>query len=261
MTVVPLFAENMMPLVDKLIHHVLQNNDILSAKILRNLSVWTRRLQISIEIALENGDNKPISLLCKDHSRFVKHIERECPDECPMFFNNYRSFKFWDRHIEKIALKCSIAEDDDLLLELIGIINHFTINDMPPSLSWSSISQKYSLIALLRRCTVPGISHIDIHMEAVILCNQICSHAEGASLFGKSKLITFMIQLIYDSEGGIDFILQILCLCETLMPYDEQRNELLLETGELNESGNECLLLICNKDFFFISPFSKMHFK
>lgn len=233
MTVVPFFAEEMMPLIDKLIHHVLKNNDILSVKILRNLSVWTRRLQISIEIALENGDDRPISLLCKNPSRFVKHIERECPDECPMYFNNYRSFKFWDRHIEKIALKCSTTEEDDLLLELIGIINHFTINDMPPSLSWSSISQKYSLIALLRRCTVPGISHKDISMEAVILCNQICSHAEGVSLFGKSKLITSIVQLFDDCDGDTDFILQILCLCETLIPYDEQRKELLLETDVL----------------------------
>ncbi len=231
MTVVPFFAEAMIPLIDKLIHQVLDRGDILSAKILRNLSVWTRRLQISIEQTLASKDDKSISLLTKDPSKYVKHVKQECADENPMYFNNYRSFKLWDRHIEKIASFCSHLDNDDLLLEVLSILNHLTINDMAPSLSWTSICHKYSIIPLLRRCTVPGMNHTDIYMEVVILCNQICSHVGGASLIGRAKLIRSIIQLCDECDEDTEFLFQILCLCETLICHDESRKEILFETG------------------------------
>ena len=236
MSTVPRFVEAMLPLIDNLVHQVLQKHNILAAKILRNISIWTRRLQIDIEMTLETADYTSINLTTRDPSKFVKHIEMECPDECPSYFNNYRSFKFWDRHIEKIASLCSKTINDNLLVELLSILNHFTINDMSPSLSWTSISQKYDIIPLLRRCTTPGMSCGDINMEAVILCNQICSHSEGASFLCNTKLISSLIQL-YDGDdddgGDLELLHQILCLCKSLICYSDSRNELLLETGKL----------------------------
>ena len=232
MSMTPFFAEDMMPLIGNLIYCVRESNDILLARLLRNLSVWTRRLQISIETALEAEDNSSISLLTKEPSKFVKHITHECPNECPIYFNNYRSFKFWDQQIELIASMCSTTEDDDLLLELIGILNHLTINDMAPSLSWCSISKKYSLSTLVRRCIIPGMNYIDMSIEAVILCKQICSHAEGASLILQTDVIRSIIQLCNDYRSDTEFRLQTLHLCETLLSFDDTSQELLTETGK-----------------------------
>jgi hypothetical protein len=231
MSVIPMFAEQMMPSVEKLVDRVRENNDILLTKLLRNLSVWTRKLQIGIEIALETRNNNTISLLTKDHSKYVKQVKRECSEECPRYFNNYRSFKFWNQHIEQIASICSTTENEDLLIELIGVLNHLTINDMAPSLSWSTISQKYSLLALVRRCTVSGMNHTDMNIEAVILCNQICSHAEGASLIAKADVISSIIELCDDRDEDTEFLLQTLCLCETLLSFGDTRKELLINTG------------------------------
>jgi hypothetical protein len=232
MTEQPLFAEAMMPWLKRLLHRVIEYNDVFSARILRNLSVWTRNLQIAIESALERGENNDIVGLTKDASKYVKHIERECPGECPMYFNNYRSFKYWNQHIENVAMKCSSTENEDLLLQLMGVLNHLTINDMISSLSWNAISQKASLCSLIRRCVVPGMSNFDLNLEAVILSNQICSHSEGAHLFRRSKLLSAMIGMCSDSDEDSEILLQVLCLCETLISYTELRTELLLDTGE-----------------------------
>ncbi len=230
----PFFAEKMMPFIGKLMESVQKNNDIFVAKVLRNLSVWTRRLQIGIEKALEVGDQNCISSLTEDPSKFVKHVKDQCPEEHPTYFNNYRSFKFWEPHIEQIACLCSTTENENLLLELIRILNYFTVNDMAPYLSWTSISQKYSLLAIIRRCTIPAMNQIDLSIEAVILCNQICSHVEGSSLMTKAGLIRPILQLFDDCDEDTEFMLQVLCLCETLLPFDDARRELLLETGTLN---------------------------
>lgn len=262
MSLNPFFAEKMMPFVGRLIGTVQKNHDTLVTKVLRNLSVWTRKLQIGIEKALEMGDQDFISPLTEDPSKFVKHIKDQCPKERPTYFNNYRSFKFWDPHIERIACMCSTIENEDLLLELMRILHNLTVNDMAPSLSWTSISQKYSILTIIKRCTVPAMNQIDLSMEAVILCNQICSHVEGSSLIAKPGVIRPIIQLLDDCDEDTEFMLQVLCLCETLLPFDDARKELLLETDllqiifdclsdsnkEIRLSAERCLVQVENFD-------------
>lgn len=208
-------------------------NDRFAAKLLRNLVVWTRKLQISIETALQSGNFDAISKLTRDPSKFVKPVTLDSDGEYPTYFNNYRSFKFWDGHIENIVLMCTKAVDDnDLLLELLGILNHLTINDMIPSMSWSTICQKYSLFTHLKRCVIPRINKTDIIVEAIILCCQICSHKDGATLFLQSRMINSIMKILDDCDEDTELLLQTILLCETLLPFGDARMELLYNTGE-----------------------------
>ena len=233
MSIKPYFAEEMICLKEALIDRLGRLNDRFAAKLLRNLVVWTRKLQMSIETALQSGNFNVISKLTRDPSKFVKPITLDSDDESPTYFNNYRSFKFWDRHIESITLMCTKAVDDnDLLLELLGILNHLTINDMAPSMSWSTICQKCSLFTHLKRCVIPRIVKTDIIVEAVILCCQICSHKDGVSLFVQSRMVNAIIKILDDCDEDTELLLQTILLCEILLPYGNAIMELLYDTGE-----------------------------
>lgn len=234
MSVRPYFAEECMSLKEQLIERVSQLNDKFAAKILRHLVVWTRKLQISIETVLETSNFDCISTLTREPQKFVKPVKQDkSSDESQTYFNNYRSFKYWDGHIENIASMCiKVADNDELLLDLLGILNHLTINDMAPSLSWSTICDKYSLLPLLKRCIVPRMNQADIMVEAIILCNQICSHKDGALLFVQFRMIKSIFCLFEDCDDDTELLLQTLSLCETLLPFDDARKELLYETGK-----------------------------
>lgn len=217
----------------ELIDRLEQSNDRFAAKLLRHLVVWTRKLQISIETALETGNCDLISTLTQEPSKYVKPVKLDGAGESPTYFNNYRSYKFWEGHIERIVSMCTNVDDnEDLLLELIGILNHLTINDMVPSLSWSTICEKYSLLTLLKQCLVPRMNKVDVMVEAVILCNQICAHKDGALLFIQSRMVSSIVHILDDCDDDTELLLQTILLCETVLPFDDARKDLLYATGK-----------------------------
>ena len=125
----------------------------------------------------------------------------------------------------------STTDNTDLLVEIIGTLNHLTLNDLPTSTSWEDIITDYSLVELMRNTIATGELSVDVYLEVIIFCSVLCESRSSASLLVGSTLINELLVVWEEVGGDAEIHLQILNLCEKLLSFEETRSTFLLGTG------------------------------
>jgi len=234
----PLCAEEMVGSIEKVMLRVAKYEDILLAKVVRNLSIWTRNIQVIIEQTLMSKDIIHLSKHTKNPSKFVSYILTNPQDK----FNNdnakskwsskYDSCQIWNNHMDQIIKICTISNKEDLVLEMVGTLNQMTCNDMPRHMNWKSLIIEHSITILIQKWAVLGINKKDLIMEAVILCKHVCICNDCAELISTSGIISALLQIL-DHDEDDEILLQVLITCQTFIMFEKTRKTLLLESDTI----------------------------
>lgn len=250
LSLIPFHAEQMILSVGGMISQAIKNKDILLLKTIRNLSIWTHCLQIGIEDAIESEDFDSLLELTKNPSRFFSHLpqsDQESTGDMPRPISNYSACKFWNDHIESIAIACFNQENDDVVLELIGTLNHMTSDDMAASKNWASFMTEMNILDFILRILKQEQREIDMVLEVIILCSQMCDSVESAALLNDSTTIREILEIRTICEQDSEILLQLLDACHKLLSFEETRHNLLMKTDafdfliEALECENEVL--------------------
>jgi len=233
LSLIPFHAEQMILSVGGMISQAIKNKDILLLKTIRNLSIWTHCLQIGIEDAVESEDYDSLLELTKSPSRFFSHLpqgDEESTGDTPQPLSNYSACRFWNDHVENIAIACFNQEDDNVVLELIGTLNHMTSDDMAASKNWASFMTEMNILEFISRILKQEEREIDMVLEVIILCSQMCDSVESAELLRDSNTIKEILEIRTICEQDPEILLQLLDACHKLLSFEETRHNLLMKT-------------------------------
>ena len=232
------------------------SNDIILAKVVRNLAKWTHDVQQCIGMAFASGDSCLLSSMTSNPAKYLQYTKDQCIDTTAAPYAMYRELNYWSDTIPKIIQLCSASETGSVSLEMMGTLNHLTRLDLPISETWEAIIVQYSLISLLRKITIPGMNDADLKLEAIILCNQMCQCSASANLIAESNVLNDLLKDWEERDEDMEVHLHILTLCEKLLGFEGSRSTILLGTGKYNLPGayqlrmiysiKSCTLFRCN---------------
>ena len=109
--------------VEKFLDRIEEFSDLLLAKVVRNLSLWTRRLQHEIETFEKET---VLASLTKSPSRFVQDLPDDITHhrDSHTLMSKYQSCKFWNNHVDRITILFADNESEDISLEMLGTLNN-----------------------------------------------------------------------------------------------------------------------------------------
>jgi hypothetical protein len=218
-------------------------------KVARNLSRWTRSVQLNLEKALEMQDVEPLIGTVKDPEAFVHSI--------------YWEHHFWDAHVHSLMEDTLACDNEDLLLELLGIMNNFTHDDLPASTQWQDKldgSAKDLVVGMLNKLRY----HDDIKLEFTMWLGALC-HSKDCCTWLASTGVLDVIHRIFIDRHDPEMRLQILLVYERCLLFEMTRFHIVAENGvmdamldclagenSLRFAAETCLMLIeefhCNHD-------------
>lgn len=206
------------------------SNSILAGKVLRNISKWTRDLQQCIGLALKVSDEGLLNSTTRDPKQYFCFVHGHEIDWAADPYVKYKTLHKWKDAIPLLVSSLTTT-NTDLLVEIIGTLNHLTLNDLPTSTSWKNLIIDYSLIEFMRNTIAKGELSVDVFLEVIIFCSIVCESRSSASLLVGSTLINEILVVWEEVGGDAEIHLQILNLCEQLLSFEETRSTFLLGTG------------------------------
>ena len=229
----PLCAEQMINCIGGLVSRLRKHGDVLLAKILRNLSIWTRTLQSEIDVALETDDINMLSSFTKSPSLFIKpnYVIDEVTTSCGGNVSKYYDYKFWEGHVVHLTEITLSSQDSDLLVELLGTLNNLTVYDLPKNKTWWDHISEFSLTTFAAKLLMPEMEKDDVKLETLILCGEMCADRSSALHFSNSVLLGYIHNLWSISDDN-EFALQLLCVYQRFLRFDETRDVIMLDPGK-----------------------------
>ena len=207
------------------------SNSMLAAKVLRNISKWTRDLQQCIGLALKVRDEGMLNTITREPMQYFCFLNGHEVDWATDPYVKYKTLSKWKNAIPLLMSSLSTTDNTDLLVEVIGTLNHLTCYDLPTSTSWEDIITDYSLVELMRNTIATGELSVDVYLEVIIFCSVLCESRSSANLLVGSTLINELLVVWEEVGGDAEIHLQILNLCEKLLSFEETRSTFLLGTG------------------------------
>ena len=118
------------------------------------------------------------------------------------------------------------AENEEFVLECIGILGNLTL----PDLDFTRILKEFELIDWMKDRIVPNSGEDDLILEIVVFIGT-CASDESAALFlCKSEVLPSLIQLLKDKQEDDEIVLQVIYLFHQLCTHKESRLYILKNT-------------------------------
>ena len=210
-----------------LMSRVGEYGDVLLAKVVRNLSLWTFNEQRKITKITEHVD------VLKENRKRMRRAERamnrlaeggggdedekeedEETDEEDMAdlprIPAYMQRRLWGEHVQHLIKMSLDCDSHDLLVELLGTLGNLTEQDCPKGKKWSSLMKEFNLTSFLSKLLVPGMSQNDVVLESIILIGQMCVDEKASVLLASSSLIRALHDLWQDKSDDSEIVLQLL---------------------------------------------------
>lgn len=225
-------------------------------KVVRNISMWSRSLQCKIAHALVDQE-----LTC-----LVGHVEKPASyiDVTHQTTSLYWEQNFWDAHVFFLWSCLFQCENEDIVVELVGILNNLTVDDLPAGNQWHDLMEEYSsdMLQFLKRVLDPNDGSVapccdDLKLEAILWIGELCADKECSCwlvnvLDDTNRILTQSFVRKKDNEMGIG----ILFFYEQLLLHEETRFQVIggdgvidaillcLEEGHaLGAAADKCLIL------------------
>ncbi len=249
MTLHPIFCEEMIDL--HAIPHIIscieksptQEHCQFLFKVARNLSQWTKCIQCKIEQVLFHQDLKALIGLTKDPSTFVQTEEIGLGKDGDESVSNngisslYRERHIWDDHIDYLLQSVVQSNNEDILVEQIGILNNLTPYDLPEGTEWIDFLHEYSYeISNLLRNILQNSYHDDIKMEAIIWIGDVCVDEDCSKWMANNGIVQAMSDLwkecYLDEDSDPEMVLQILSAYEQFLNHDQTRFQIIEDEGK-----------------------------
>eukprot|EP00047_Mylnosiga_fluctuans_P022251 m.116739 g.116739 ORF g.116739 m.116739 type:complete len:798 (-) comp9189_c0_seq1:179-2572(-) len=164
-------------------------------------------LKMIVKVSLKTGD----TLLFK----MLRNLARNPPVQ-PMFLEV----------IDELAGLLMRTQDDDLLVEVVGILANLLI----PDFNYEKLMEEYGLLDFIVQRLLPGAALDDLVLEIVVLVRTLLADDGCAQMMAKSGVIESMIELLRAKQEDDEFVLQIVCVFYRLVLLPSTRTILLGQT-------------------------------
>eukprot|EP00580_Thalassiosira_gravida_P011821 CAMPEP_0201632036 /NCGR_PEP_ID=MMETSP0493-20130528/5806_1 /ASSEMBLY_ACC=CAM_ASM_000838 /TAXON_ID=420259 /ORGANISM="Thalassiosira gravida, Strain GMp14c1" /LENGTH=647 /DNA_ID=CAMNT_0048103473 /DNA_START=604 /DNA_END=2547 /DNA_ORIENTATION=- len=224
-------------------------------KVLRNLSIWTKCLQCRLSEALLIQDIAPLLGTTQHPGSYFDTVKEEIStDENVLHTSLYWEKHFWDAHVDFIMKDALQCEDDNMLVEWLGILNNLTVDDLPGGVQWHDMLDEYhsSIADHFQKLLDP--LHNDFKLELIIWLGELCSSKESSYWITSYNLIAVLADLLSRPKQDAEMRLQILLAYEKFLLYEETRFQVagvvdqiidcLNEECSLRLAAERCLILI-----------------
>jgi len=221
--------------ISKFLDRVEKHDDLLLAKVLRNISTWTKEIQNRIHEVIErDGDVDLLIEWTRSPSQFVQRIGNVDSTNltASRFASKYRSAKLWNGHVTRLMSLCRASKKDDILIEMIGIMANLTLDDIPVGSSWAMYLTENRILPFAVQLTAHNTAHNDFKLEALIFSRQICADDESARLIASSRTIPAVYGMRAMCDIDVEFSLQLLFTFQVYITFQSTRDVLLAETGK-----------------------------
>lgn len=213
-------------------------------KVSRNLSRWTNYLQCKVKLALVIQDASPLTGIVRDPEAIIHRP--------------YLEYKFWYGHAHQIIQSMLTCENDDLLVEWMGLINNLTCDDLPADVQWiNQLDNNKDRIINIFDKLHDSRCHDDIKLELIILFGKLCSIKECCERVASTGLLD-VIHSVFVETSDPEIRLQILFNYERCLVCEVTRSHIIDGTGiaggivdclmsedrSLKAAAEMCLLLI-----------------
>ncbi|GMH56687.1 hypothetical protein TrLO_g4274 [Triparma laevis f. longispina] len=242
-----------------LMSRVGEYGDVLLAKVVRNISLWTFNEQRKITKITEH-----VEVLKENRKRAMraeramhrlaegggggdedeKEEDDDDTDEEDMAdlprIPAYMQRRLWGEHLQHLIKMSLDCDSHDLLVELLGTLGNLTEQDCPKGKKWSSLMKEFNLTSFLSKLLVPGMSQNDVVLECIILIGQMCVDEKASVLLASSSLIRALHDLWQDKSDDSEIVLQLLTAFHRMLHFPETREELLYSTEAMADIS-ECV--------------------
>ncbi|EGD78885.1 hypothetical protein PTSG_11792 [Salpingoeca rosetta] len=140
------------------------------------------------------------------------------------------------------------ADDPDMLVELLGILNSLDI----PDFDYLQLVEEYTLLPLLQRLLTPGAAEDDLFLEAVIMVGTILTDPACAPQVAECGIASQLVGMLKDKQEDDEIVLQIVYVWNKLLYYSSTRAVVLSEPQavlyllDLMHDQNDIIRKVCN---------------
>jgi hypothetical protein len=224
-------------------------------KVVRNISVWSRSLQCKIAQALEDQE-----LTC-----LIGHVEKPASYiDVTQQTSLYWEQNFWGAHVSFLWSSIFHCENEDVVVELVGVLNNLTADDLPAGNQWHDLMEEYNsdMLQFLKRVLDSDGSAApcfdDLKLELILWLGELCADKECSCwlvnvLDDMNRIFTQSFVRSKDNDMSIG----ILFFYEQLLLHEETRFQVIGGDGVIDailhclEEGNalgaaaaKCLILM-----------------
>lgn len=147
----------------------------------------------------------------------------------------------WSPHVKTlIELVMSSYDNQDVLIELLGILGCLTVRDLPSTNSWARLLRDQGLLQFLSRLLVPGATQPDVLLEVILVLSASTAEPLACEVIASSSALGLVYQLFKEKikakSGGsekfpdVELPLQMLYLFYRLLMNESSREELMYST-------------------------------
>lgn len=226
MTLQPLCCEDLMcnGIIDILFRIIQKSQQVCTKqmllKVVRNLCRWTNLLQSRLAKALLLQGEHPMLGIVKYPEPFL---------HSKLYWEKH----FWDPHVDftlKSTLEC---EDDDLLVEWLGVLNNFTPDDLPAGVQWSDLldDNKSRVMGMFQKL-LESSTDDDVKLELIIWLGELCSSRECIYWLASTDLFN-IVHCVFVERQDSEMKLQILHIYEHCLLFDTSRLQVVGGEGKL----------------------------
>ena len=225
-------------------------------KVGRNMSAWSRSLQCKIAQALED----------QELTSLVGHVEKPASYiDVTQQRSLYWEQNFWNAHVPFLWSSTFQCDNEDVIVELVGILNNMTIDDLPAGNQWHNLMEDCNsdMMQFLKRILDPNDSSVapccdDLKLELIVWLGELCADKECAAwLVNVLDYINRIFTQSFVRRKDDDMSIEILFFYEQLLLHEETRFQVIggdgvidaillcLEEGSiLGAAAAKCLILV-----------------
>jgi len=201
-------------------------NDVLAAKILRNISMWTMRLQ---QIENKNGCSASFAINDKPNT-FSQNVTYQLDIKLRI------SQHLWTPHVEEIIEMCLLSGNDSLVVELLGILGNLSNESMPSQKNWFGMISR-SLIEFLKTKIRFTSNQVDTRMEALAVVYQILGCDEiSVNLLAQEEFFDILFNSFQRGVNDTELVRIFLLIFTRMLEYTVTRREVMSVRGLVRDA-------------------------
>lgn len=221
----------MIPLTSSVVKSIQKSKCVMQVKVLRNLSKWTHDLQQQIGVVGTANNETNLKSITRYPDKYVTSSQGENETSRNVdIYGKYKALRIWEESIPHFVKLLSTVEDDHLILELLATFNRLTMHDLP-SKSWHTSISHASLLRFIQRALTDEKQNMDIILEIIILCTELCNDHTCLEVMLEANIISQLLAVWDDCGDDEEIQLHLLTMCERVLFDEEGMSILLLSTG------------------------------
>ena len=154
-----------------------------------------------------------------------------------------REKSVWCPFVDKLfGMMVVVAnEDDDMFVEVLGVLGNLTRFDLPERTSFSDLIDKHDLIEFLSNQLIPGSQQDDVILQIIILIGVFATEREAARIMVGSPLIRKVYQVMRTKKDDSAIVLQTMYSFGHILNHPDTWDMLIFETHVVKDMC-DCLL-------------------